>query len=1561
MPSVDERVVEMKFNNASFMQKSTATIGVLQKLRERLNFKGAQKGMQEIDRAQKNMRFEGMAAGIESINQKFSALGAVAFSVINNIVNRAMAAGIQIAKAFSFGPVMDGFQEYQTNMNSIQTILANTQSKGSTLDDVNAALQELNEYADLTIYNFAQMARNIGTFTAAGVDLETSTGAIKGIANIAAISGSDANQASVAMYQLSQALAAGQVKLMDWNSVVNAGMGGEVFKSALFETGKALGKLGGVPMDQTFKEWEAAGNSFRESLQDEWLTAEVLTTTLQAFTGDLNEAQLIQLGYTEKQAKEMLKLGKLGVAAATEVKTITQLVDTVKEAIGTGWADSFRIVVGDFEEAKTLLTNINDVVSGVIGKWAESRNLLLTQWKFLGGRDLLINGMRENFLKLGKVLETIGLAFREIFPKRDAWQLIDLTQRFVDFVNRLIPGQESLGRIRDLFRGIFSVLAIGWEVVKSIASAFSDLFGAFSSKVGDNVLGFFSRLAMKIAFAKRELVDGGGIKKTIDGWFAPLISFINNFENTKAFEIFQNLKSAVISLGEALGNFFGMTSGAEDSAGRLGERWGFLTGFGEKLGNALGWLADKFAALTGEVKDMFGKLAEGLKTADFNPFMDALNVGIIGGIAYAFKNLFENFTLEGNGFVERIREIGDGIMETFGALQREMQSRTLLNIAIAIGALAASLLVLSLIDSVALAKALTATAVGMGQLVLAMSMLLKLGMGPKGALSVNAIGTALIMLGAALLIFAVAVKVLSTMDIKEMLQGILGVTLLLAGLTIALKNMPAKTRLIATGIAIGIIAAGMLLLSASVKVLAGIEVEQMLQGILGVTLLLTALTIAMKNMPAKTRLIATGLGIMGVAVALLILTLPVKILANMDIKAMLRGLLGIALMLAALALAMNAMPSNMLGIGAGLLAVSIGLLIITKAISDIGNMDLKTLVYGLGGIAIALAILVLAANAMSGAIAGALAIVVMSGALLVLGVALKTIASLGWGGLLISLVGLAAVLVILAVAANLLAPLIPAMFALGLAMMSFGIGLALVGASVFLVGAGLLMIVKAFRELMELSLNNFDRLNQMFAWLLEKMAEFGEALFDLVMELGKRFIAELPGIFRGIGEAIRVLLDEINKNLPLFFDTIDTFLTELLQLIRDRGPDFIDTGFFMLKEFLRGIDENIEDIANKAVDIILKFNETLQDRMGDLVQAGANTIISFLEGLATQVPLIALAAMVLLVTIIDSMSDNIQMIIDAGGDLVIKLIEGIGQKTQEVIDAGTKLVVDLLTGLNASANTILTAGVNLMIDFMTGLAKNVTLLVKTGTSLALSVLRGIADSSMMFIRGAAKIILDFLHGLADAIRTYSGEFRAAGRDIASAIASGITGGLSDRVPDVLGSVRGLASGAKNAFMGAIGANSPSKDFIRMAGYIVDGLVIGLNDHGRASKSSANMADGVKNAFMSTIGNISSEIEGMDEFNPTITPVLDLTNVEKKAGDIARLMSTSDLGVSAALTQAEAISINKLPDYDDSRSNSSGPTEIKFEQNIHAPKALRTGDIYRQTKSQITLAKEKLGK
>lgn len=473
--NIDERVVEMRFDNKTFEQNAQTSMSTIDKLKQKLKFEDSVKSLESLEKASKSIDFNPIANAAEAVTNKFSVLGTMADQMIRRITDSIMASGKRLISAITTVPIKSGLQEYETQLNSVQTILANTESKGSTLDDVNAALAELNTYADKTIYNFTEMTRNIGTFTAAGVELDTAVQSIKGIANLAAVSGSNSQQASTAMYQLSQALAAGTIRLQDWNSVVNAGMGGELFQNALVRTAAVMAGSANDVEAWRQKNIEAYG-SFRESLtRGAWLTTDVLTQTLKQLAGDMSEADLKAAGYTDSQISEIMKLGTTAQDAATKVKTFTQLIDTLKESLQSGWTQSWQYVIGDFGEAKEFWTKVSDAFGGLIQESADARNAILKTWHDgidgVSGYQLALESLHNVWVGFTNILSIVRRAWQIMFPTVTAERLIEITAHVRDateaFANFFAP-------LKDVGDTVSSALDPVVEAVTETAEATED-------------------------------------------------------------------------------------------------------------------------------------------------------------------------------------------------------------------------------------------------------------------------------------------------------------------------------------------------------------------------------------------------------------------------------------------------------------------------------------------------------------------------------------------------------------------------------------------------------------------------------------------------------------------------------------------------------------------------------------------------------------------------------------------------------------------------------------------------------------------------------------------------------------------------------------------------------------------------------------------------------------------------------------------------------------------------------------------------------------------------------
>ena len=521
--NVDEKVVQLRFDNKQFEANAQKSMSTLDKLKEKLGFKKTNDELNELNKTVQKTDLSPLGKAAEEVSVKFDALGVMATRVLMNITDTAMNAGKKLVEAFTIDPIKSGFEEYETQINAVQTILANTSSKGTTLEEVNEALDELNHYADLTIYNFTQMTRNIGTFTAAGVGLKESTSAIQGIANLAAVSGSNAQQASTAMYQLSQALAAGALKLQDWNSVVNAGMGGQVFQDAL----KKTAEVHGVCVDEMIKE----EGSFRETLKKGWITADILTETLSKMTksgaaeylANLTGVSLDQVKATQEMvasaedgsktydelAESMAKTGKISKQdaldiltmadtaedAATKVKTFTQLMDTLKEAAQSGWTQTWEIIIGDFGEAKELFTEASDFFSDLINKSSDARN------------DLLEAAMSPAWDQLSKKIEDAGIPLDTFQDK-----LIEVARKHGIAIDKMIEEDGSF--VKTLKRGWLN----GDLISETIGKFIGNIDGASDSADGlaDSVtnLGDVVRRVIRGDFGDgadrvKELTDAG--------------------------------------------------------------------------------------------------------------------------------------------------------------------------------------------------------------------------------------------------------------------------------------------------------------------------------------------------------------------------------------------------------------------------------------------------------------------------------------------------------------------------------------------------------------------------------------------------------------------------------------------------------------------------------------------------------------------------------------------------------------------------------------------------------------------------------------------------------------------------------------------------------------------------------------------------------------------------------------------------------------------------------------------------------------------------------------------
>lgn len=1349
--TVDERVVEMRFDNKQFEQNIQTSLSSLDKLKKSLNLEGAAKGLETVNDAANKCsgNMSPLSNAVETVRVRFSALEVMAITALQNITNSALAAGKNLVSAFTIDPIKTGFEEYETQINAVQTILANTSSKGTTLDQVNNALDELNHYADMTIYNFTEMTRNIGTFTADGVDLDTSVAAIKGIANLAAVSGSNSQQASTAMYQLSQALAAGTVKLQDWNSVVNAGMGGQVFQDALKETAK----VHGIAIDEMIKD----EGSFRETLSKGWLTSDILTETLAKFTGDLNEDQLRTMGYTDDQIKSIMEMGKTANDAATKVKTFTQLFDTLKEAAQSGWTQSWEIIVGDFEEAKELLTEVSDTFSAVINASADARNKMLQDWKDLGGRTMMIEAVKNVFEGLVSVAKPVREAFNEIFPPMTGKQLAEITERIRDLTAKFKMGEESSKNLKNTFKGVFAVLDIVGQAFKAVAGGVGELIGLFLP-AGNGVLsltGSFGEYLVKLDETVKKTDIFGKAVSTVVDIVKTVITFVKTAgEKVKefgkaagekfdfpGFELFHSFLERVHDRMAQIGDGAGkMKSGvivAFEMMGEALEKCKFL-----KVMEAL-WTAVKVIAggIADAVGTMMGTLAEKLGNADFSGVLDILNSIAVGGIALSVSKFLKSVTepLEGlNGVLEGVTGILDGVRGCFEAYQTNLKAGTLLKIGAAIALLAGSIVAISLIDSDKLSASLGAITVLFANLLGAMAIFNKissdtgkvskactamiamsvavsilagalkkvsdldwgeLARGLVGIAGLTAIvvasskamasgqkqvmkgATSLIIFGVAIKILASACKDLSRLQWDELGRGLTGVGVLFAEIAVFLRVAKFNGKMISTATGIVILSAAMKVLASACKDFGQMEWSEIGKGLAGIGGLLAELAVFTNLAGNAKHVMSTGVALIAIGAAMKIFASAVKDFGQLQWDEIGRGLTAMGGALAEVAIAVNLMPKNMIGIGTGLVIVGGALEIIANCMSKFGGMQWEEIGRGLTVMGGALAELAISLNFMKGTLGGSAALLVASGALAVLAPVLSILGALSWEAIAKGLISIAGAFTIIGVAGAVLTPLVPTILALSGAFALIGVGVLTIGAGLLAAGTGLSALAIGFTALATAGAAGATAIVAALTVIVTGIAGLIPAVLTKVGEgiiaICKVIAAGAPAIGEAVKAVVLTLIDVFVSCVPQLADGALQLVVGVLAALVTYTPQIVDLAFKFLIGILEGIASNLPSLIKAGVDVLVAFFAGIVDALrgidtGALLKGIAgigllSAIMLALSATASLVPgamvgilgmgaVVAEMALVLAAVGLLSKLPGLSWLIGEGG----KLLQGIG-------------------------------------------------------------------------------------------------------------------------------------------------------------------------------------------------------------------------------------------------------------------------------------------------------------
>lgn len=1038
--TVDRRVVEMMFDNSNFNSKAQSSISILEKLKSALNLDSSTKSVQNLEKSVKGLSFQSLASSVETIASRFTNLGIIGVTALQRITNAAITTGKNLVDSLTIGPISSGFDEYELKLGSIQTILANTQKQGATLEDVNRILDELNTYADQTIYNFGQMTRNIGTFTAAGVELDTAANAIKGIANLAALSGSNSNQASMAMYQLSQAIAAGRVSLQDWNSVVNAGMGGKIFQDALMDTAEAMG----IVVDRT--------ESFRESIsaaggQESWLTSDVLVKTLEIFTGDLTDAELKARGFNEEQIAYYKQLGNTAVESATKVRTLSQLIGTLQESAQSGWSQTWEIIFGDFNQATELFTHINDVVGGFLTNMSDARNSLLQLWKNVGGRTYLLDGLTNAFNALVKIVTPITEAFSNIFPPMTVQQLLDISRGFEKLTKQLIISDENADRIRRTFEGLFAVVDVIATIVGDVLSTAFELLGLTVFTADDGILSITATVGDALVAFRNWFKQVNPLQNGLKGLVDLLRSSVSVIKNwISEFSELPQVETFIEKVGDAielLGGYF------DDAIGHVQEFFSDLKNLDNfsfdsvrkvfldfinnissdfsKIGQnftKLKPVIDAFKDLVSSALDTLKDAFENVKTVagDVAAFIvyvfsqinlgHILTVGLAASLIAALLSAKKLIDLI-KAPLESFTKIADGVNGVLGGFQNVLKSYStkikasaLKEVAVAIAILAASIGALSLLDQGKVREAATTLGILSGAIIVLTGVMnilnSRLGKGGKGmdlsSLKIVAVASSLLILVATLK----NLEAISLDGIIPRLGVLLAVSSMLAAVVVAINKFGKGGT--TSSLVVLSAASALIIMVKSLQELQKIDLEG-IQDRLGIltacVILLGGLTLAASNIKA-----GTAVGVIGVVASLYIFVGVFERIASMDFAAVesnLKELITVFGIFGALLIASHFAGSNSLQGGVGILAMSASLLVVVEAIRQIAKISAGDVEKAMGVIvpleALFGAITLLSKFAGANAAKAGVGILAMSASLIAISGAISILATIPAAGL----------------------------------------------------------------------------------------------------------------------------------------------------------------------------------------------------------------------------------------------------------------------------------------------------------------------------------------------------------------------------------------------------------------------------------------------------------------------------------------------------------------------------------------------------------------------------------
>lgn len=1571
---VDERVVSMKFDNKQFEKNVSTSMNTLDKLKKSLDLEGAAKGLEKVESASNKVQLSSVSRSAEAVANKFSALDVIGVTALANITNAAVNAGTQLLKSLSIDQVTAGWQKFNETGSFTQTIMNST---GEDLDTVSGYLDKLMWFSDETSFSFTEMTGALATMTSSGGEVEDLIPLIEGVANATAFAGKGAAEFSRMMYNVNQSYGRGFIDLTDWRSLEEAGVASTALKQTMIDTAVAMGKI---------SEGEIDIGSFSSTLADKWLDKEVMEAGFGEFSAMTEEAyELIQKGIYENASEayaaledEYGEVAVLAAKAAQEYKTWADVVTATKDAVSTGWMRTFEYIFGNFEEQKALWSDVGALMYDVFAASAEARNEVLAEWKEAGGRDDLIESFWNIVEAISAIVGPIKEAWNEIFPPMTAERLLKITETIKNFTSQLIISDERGENVKKTFQGLFAVLDIITTVVGKVLSGLGRLIGVLfkmdvglddaSGGIGEFLLGLRDALKSTDAFDKviDSIVGGfakfiewiesgvgslkdfvsrldisfdllGGITSvfgTLYGWISSVVNAIGSFIKSigtliKESKIFQNIFGGIGSLIENvvgfISNFFTKASGGIDTSRWITFQdivmgiWNALKGLGDLVVEVVSVIVDAIAGLIGD-----GSLKELLSTVNSGIF-SAMLLSLAGALN-KFATPFEAFT----GLFDGITEVFDAVKQKLGDLTDSLRPDVIGNIAKAILVLAIALLVISSIDADELSRSLSAVAILFAELLGSMTIMTKIGdisnlkvtsamIGLAAAVlilaialkkiasvneddlikSITVLGTALAMLvasmrilskgggvivkgfwtfmgiSAALVIMASTLKSLAKMEWDDLSKGIIAMGTALGMMLLVIRSLktPADKAIKGAGQLI-LIALTLNMLVVPLTLLGLLPWENLLKGIGGLSAILLALTFSFKiinkvgNGVADTIKSTTSLLIM--ATALTLLAAPLVVLGLIPWLSLVQGVLGLSVILVALNITFKVLSKidnnakSTITSATSLVIMASALLLITAPLALIGLIPWENLARGLVGITIALAALTVAfafinktAGSASTALASATALVIMSTSLIILAGALSLIGNLSWEQIIKGLFGIVGVLGVMVLISTMLS-----------GALAGAAGIAILSASLFVTAGALLMLSAALAALALVPYNPVIMgliklagaiallsiasilspllLIMSSAMLLFTAATLGMGIGLINLALG---ITMLSAVVGSLQTVIIGVLTAFTASATAFFALIKTLLVGFLQMLIDIIPVAVQTVVTLGVSILNGLSELVGPLVDLAKTTILAVLAAVDEVLPNLMDVIFNFLDLLLDKLLEFSPKLFDVVLEIIVNLIDAIAKKVPEIVTSLVNLVLGIIDGIADNLVRIINAGFELIIKFIDGIDAAIENYLPVIIS----------KIITL---AGT----------------LVEALAKGLGEGLSNIAE-----------VGKNLMSGLLNGLKNGLTNIWEGIKSVGKSVLDGLKDV----LGIHSPSKETFAMGEFLDQGLINGLEKlSGSVKKSAEGVGTTAMKGLSNTLSNVADIINSDIETQPTIRPVLDLSNIRAGARSIGDIFGVN---------------------------------------------------------------------